>query len=192
MNLGDFAPSSIVHFKFTTVNSSGVPTTLSGSPALSVYGDASTTQSTTGITLTPDFDGIVGLNHVTIDLGAAPSVYVNFGQYAVVITTGTVGGSSVVGYVLVHFGVYAHPARGTGGGTVTTGATVSSIPTSLLWPPPTIANQFKGRIIIFDENTTTAALRGQGTDIKANTSGGTLTVTDLTTAPVSGDTFILF
>lgn len=74
-------------------------------------------------------------------------------------------------------------------GTVTTGGTTTSIPTSTLTPAASVTDQFKGRIVIFDKATTTAALRGQATDITASTAGGTLTVTALTTAPASGDTF---
>jgi hypothetical protein len=76
-------------------------------------------------------------------------------------------------------------------GVVTTGATTTSIPTSSLTPSAGVADQFKGRIVVFDANTTTANLRGQATDITANTSGGTLTVTALTTAPASGDVFTI-
>jgi len=76
-------------------------------------------------------------------------------------------------------------------GTVDTGATTTSIPTSLLVPAAAVINQFKGRIVIFLGNTTTANLRAQGTDITASTSGGTLTVTELTTAPASGDIFVI-
>lgn len=77
--------------------------------------------------------------------------------------------------------------RGTAGGTPTT----TSIPTSAFAPAGAAANQFKGRIITFDADTTTAALRGQATDITESTNAATpiLTVTALTTAPVSGDTF---
>ena len=74
-------------------------------------------------------------------------------------------------------------------GTVTTGATTTSIPTSSLTPAAGATDQFKGRIVIFDKDTSTANLRGQATDITASTSGGTLTVTALTTAPSNGDTF---
>lgn len=76
-------------------------------------------------------------------------------------------------------------------GTVTTGGTTTSIPTSSLSPSASVADQFKGRVVIFDKTTTTTALRGQASDITASTSGGTLTVTALTTAPSSGDTFII-
>lgn len=78
-----------------------------------------------------------------------------------------------------------------GRGTATTGATTTSIPTSAFTPNGAAADQFKGRIITFDADTTTAALRGQSTDITAssNAAAPTFTVTALTTAPASGDTF---
>jgi hypothetical protein len=76
-------------------------------------------------------------------------------------------------------------------GTVTSGATTTSIPTSSLDPAASATDQFKGRILLFDRNTTTANLRGQATDITASTSGGVLTVTALSHAPVSGDTFTI-
>lgn len=76
-------------------------------------------------------------------------------------------------------------------GVVDTGASTTSIPTSSLSPAAAAADQFKGRIVTFDKDTTTAALRGQATDITANTSGGTLTCTALTTGPASGDTFTI-
>jgi hypothetical protein len=76
-------------------------------------------------------------------------------------------------------------------GTVTTGASTTSVPTSALSVSGAAADQFKGRIIIFDNDTTTAALRGQATDITASSNAATptFTVTALTTAPASGDTF---
>ena len=76
-------------------------------------------------------------------------------------------------------------------GTCDTGSSSTSIVTSSLSPAATAADQFKGRIVTFDDATTTAALRGQATDITASTSGGVLTVTALTTAPASGDTFTI-
>ena len=80
-------------------------------------------------------------------------------------------------------------ARGITRGTVTTGATTSSIPTSSLDPAAVVADQWKGRVIQFDKDTTTAGLRGQARAIFSNTSGGTFTTEPFTTAPVSGDTF---
>ncbi len=79
--------------------------------------------------------------------------------------------------------------RGTVGGTpapTTTGFTPSAVA-----PGGAVANQWAGRILVFDNDTTTAALRGQATNITAATAAAlpALTFTALTTAPVSGDTF---
>ena len=76
-------------------------------------------------------------------------------------------------------------------GTVDAGASTTSIPTSAFAPSGIAADQFKGRILTFDADTTTTALRGQATDITASSAAAnpTLTVTALTTAPASGDTF---
>jgi hypothetical protein len=77
-------------------------------------------------------------------------------------------------------------------GTVTIGAasTTTNIVTSACDPAGVVVDQFKGRILIFDDTTTTAELRGQATDILSNTDDAApvLTVTALTTAPVSTDT----
>jgi len=76
-------------------------------------------------------------------------------------------------------------------GTVGAASSTTSIVTSSLTPAAAVTDQFLGRIVTFDDATTTAALRGQSTDITASTAGGVLTVTALTTAPVSGDTFTI-
>lgn len=92
------------HFYFTTRNSSGVPTQLAGTPAVEVYEDGSTTQITAGETLTVDFDTVTGLNHLSIAHTSANG-YENGKVYHAVISTGTVGGSSVVGEVVGSFAV---------------------------------------------------------------------------------------
>ena len=76
-------------------------------------------------------------------------------------------------------------------GTVGTGSTTTSIVTSSVTPATSVADQLKGRYIVFADDTTTAALRGQATDITGSTASATptLTVTALTTAPASTDKF---
>lgn len=77
-------------------------------------------------------------------------------------------------------------------GTVTTGATTTSVPTSSLAPAASVTDQFKGRVLIFDEDTTTAGLRGAAAAITTSSSGGVLTVSPaLPATPVSGDTFAI-
>lgn len=102
--LGDFGVSAIVDTKFCTVDGTGAPTSLS-SGAVSIYKGNSTTQSTAGVTLTADFDGVTGLNHLRIDTSADGTFYAVDSLFQAVITTGTVGGVSVVGYVPAEFSI---------------------------------------------------------------------------------------
>jgi Raf kinase inhibitor-like YbhB/YbcL family protein len=76
-------------------------------------------------------------------------------------------------------------------GTCASGGTTTSIPTSAFSRSDIVADQFVGRTLTFGENTATAALQGQATNITANTADSTptFTVGALTTAPSSGDTF---
>jgi len=104
--LGDFALSQVFNTKFcTTAASTGAPTTLSGSPAISIYKSNSTTQSTSGITLTADFDSVTGLNNVNVDLSSDGTFYATGNDFQIIITTGTVGGTSAVGYVVGEFSI---------------------------------------------------------------------------------------
>lgn len=78
-----------------------------------------------------------------------------------------------------------------GRGTVTSGGTSTSIPTSAFTPAGASLDQFAGRVVLFDANTTTAALRGCARAItsSSNAAAPTFTVVALPGTPVSGDTF---
>ncbi len=102
MYLGDFAAGGLIDFNFCTVDGTGAPTALTGG-VISVYKGSSTAQSTTGVSLTSPFDSVTGLSHVTIDTSADGTFYADGSQFEAVITTGTVGGISVVGYVVGRF-----------------------------------------------------------------------------------------
>lgn len=103
---GDIAPSAILDFKFTTKSSTtGTPDTLSGG-TVSVYKDNSTTQSTAGVTLSANFDSVTGLNNVNIDTSADGTFYSGGSNFTAVLTAGTVGGVSAVGYVLGDFSIF--------------------------------------------------------------------------------------
>ena len=101
---GDIRLGDTIDVKFTTVNTSGVPTTLAGTPVVSAYPDNSLTEITAGITLTVDFDARTGLHNVRV-VATGANGYLTATNYELVITTGTVGGSSVVGYVVGSFSV---------------------------------------------------------------------------------------
>jgi len=121
MYLGDYDAATVIYGKFTTFRpSTGAAYTLAGTPALSVYKDNSTTQSTTGVTLTADFDTVTGLNHFAIDTSADGTFYAAGSNFDIVITTGTVDSVSVVGAVVGRFSLRKNSALkpATGGRTL--------------------------------------------------------------------------
>lgn len=106
---GDLRLGDTIDVKFTTVSTTGAPTTLAGTPVISAYVGNSLTQITAGITLTVDFDAVTGLHNVRV-VATGGNGYVTASNYQLVITTGTVGGTSVVGYVIGEFSIEARSA----------------------------------------------------------------------------------
>lgn len=102
---GDYRAGDTIDFKFATVSTAAVPTTLAGGGALSVYKSNSATESTAGVTLSIDFDGRTGMHHVRITTGTDGTFYADANDFDVVITTGTVGGVSVVGLIVGSFSI---------------------------------------------------------------------------------------
>lgn len=210
--LGDYYEDAVVEFKFNTQTSAGAPITLAGSPAVSVYKAAGTTESTAGVTLTVDFDSHTGMHHVTIDTSNA--FYAISNDFQVVLTAGTVDGEDVAGTVLAHFSIeyrndkvnvtqifdsgiaaarLALSAAQIIPGTVDT-ATNTHTPTTTEFQADDIteatAGHYNGRVVIF----TTGALLGQATNITSYAAVGGIgqfTVTALTEAPANDATFII-
>lgn len=100
--LGDFIVGDTIDFKFSTTVD-GLPTTLSGSPAISIYKANGTTESTAGVTLTADFDSRTGLNHCRITTVTDGTFYSAASEFHAVITTGTVGSVTQVGVLVASF-----------------------------------------------------------------------------------------
>jgi hypothetical protein len=199
-DVGARAVGSTVVFNFTT-SVNGVPTSLAGSPAISVYKN-SQTESTTGVTLNPDYDSRVGMNNVVIDTSQSSSFYAADNDFSVVITTGTLNGVSMIGFVVGSFSLMTQTTnldkttKAIARGTLTTGGSTTSVPTSALTlagsaASGVVVSQFVGRTVLFDGDTTTAGLRGASSAISASTASNTptLTVAALPATPVSGDTF---
>jgi hypothetical protein len=101
--LGDFPLNSTFDFKFNTHKADGTPITLAGTPVISVYKDNSTTQTTTGPTLTVDFDSLTGLHNVR--MVCTDAFYATGCCYQAVITTGTVDSVSVIGTVVAEWSI---------------------------------------------------------------------------------------
>lgn len=204
--LGDYAEDQTVYAYFTTSDGSGgavAPSTAFEAADAIIYKNGSATQKTTtnGVTMTSPFDSITGLHVLAIDTSndtGDTGFWVAGADYTVVLSPDeTVDGQTVVS-VLAQFSIenrgstrFRRSVNGITKGTVGSSASTTSIPTSSLDPSASVTDQFKGKIVTFDKDTTTGALRGQSTDITGSSSGGTLTVTQLTTAPASGDTFTI-
>lgn len=115
--LGNIAEDATIRGSFNTRGSAGAPITLAGTPVLSVYKDAGTTESTAGVTLTVDFDSQTGFHIFTIDT-SADAFYATGSNYQIVITTGTVDGTSVVGVCVGSFSIENRYAPSGSGPTV--------------------------------------------------------------------------
>lgn len=106
---GDFRLGKTFDIKFATVQATGAPTTLAGSPVVAAYPDNSTTEITAGITLSVDFDSRTGLNNVRV-VATGGNGFATATNYALVLTAGTVNTVSVVGYVVGSFSIEARSA----------------------------------------------------------------------------------
>ena len=106
----DITLEDTVYFNFTTRSfSTGVPTVLAGTPALSVLESNNATPITAGVSVSVDRASVVGLNQATV-VATAANGYESGKSYAVYISTGTVGGVSVVGEVVAQFTIQASAA----------------------------------------------------------------------------------
>src|SRR3990167_10553923 len=90
---------TIYHFFTTRAFATGVPGTLSGTPVLSVLEENNVTPITAGVSVQVDRASVVGLNQATI-VATGANGYEAGKSYAIYISTGTVGGTSVVGEVV--------------------------------------------------------------------------------------------
>ena len=98
ITLGD----TFYHFFTTRQFSDGVPTLLAGSPVLSVIEQDNVTPITAGVSVQVSRASVVGLNQATI-IATSGNGYETGKSYAIYISTGTVGGDSVVGEVVGEF-----------------------------------------------------------------------------------------
>lgn len=193
---GDIHLGDTIDIKFvTTAAATGAPTTLSGVPVISAYVDNSTTELTAGITLTVDFDTRTGLNNVRV-VASSGNGYTASTNVQLVITTGTVGGTSAVGYVVGSFSIDKRPVNV---------AFINSVATTSV--TTVSANQGTTQPLNFTGTAGSALVKGDTIDLASqvvtaaagvtfptsvasptNITGGTITtVTNLTNAPTAGD-----
>lgn len=103
----DITLEDTFYMDFTTrAFATGIPTTLAGSPVLSVLEENNATPITAGVSVSVDRASVTGLNMATI-VATAANGYESGKGYSVYISTGTVGGVSVVGEVVGQFTIEA-------------------------------------------------------------------------------------
>lgn len=109
-NLGNIAVGQTLHFLFSTNDGNGAAVAPSTAGTVSVYKDDDTTQTTVGVTYTPSFDGVTGINLVKIV--ASDAFYAAGHDYSVVLSGAVIDGETV-NAVLAAFSIehrYPNPA----------------------------------------------------------------------------------
>ena len=91
--LGNVAAGQTIHFLFATNDSDGAAVAPSTAGAVSVYKDDSTSETTTGVTYTTSFDGVTGVNRVSID--TSDGFYAAGHDYTVVLNGAVIDGETV-------------------------------------------------------------------------------------------------
>lgn len=102
MYLGDFKKGATVRIYWNSFSLAGASITRSTNGTISVYEDGGTTQFTTGVTDTEDFDTLTGVHLIAIDTSQAD--YEAGKDYAVVLSAATIDGRTV-NAVLAHFSI---------------------------------------------------------------------------------------
>lgn len=124
MYLGDYASGETVHFMWSTNAADGSSVTRATNGTISVYKDDNTTQTTTGVADTEDFDALTGVHHCKI--ATSDGFYTTATDYTVVLSAATIDGK-VVNAVLAHFSIQNRYMRGTDSANTTTPPTAAAI-----------------------------------------------------------------
>jgi hypothetical protein len=148
MYLGDFATGATVRKTFNTRDINNEPITLAGigsppsGPTVRVYKDGNTTEVSSGVTLTVDYDGRTGLHMLVVDLSSAPSTYAAGAEFKAVLTEGSVDGLDVSGTVLAEWSIENRFAEAGGSGS----------------PAPPTAEEILAAIVAYLEDETHAMI----------------------------------
>ncbi len=101
---GDIRLEDTIDIKRTFVDATGLPVTVGGTLTVVAYPGNDTDEITAGITATEDFDSRTGLANIRVEATAANGYLTNT-NYALVVTVGTAGGVSIVGYEIGSFSI---------------------------------------------------------------------------------------
>ena len=103
--LGDFPQNATIDFKWNTFShaSNVASITRATDGTISVYkGNSSTTETTTGVTDSEDFDTLTGVHHCRIV--TTDAFYATGNEYQVVLSASTIDGQTV-NAVIAHFSI---------------------------------------------------------------------------------------
>lgn len=102
--LGDFDTGVTLRHIWSSYSAAGASITRATNGTISVYKNNGTTQSTSGITDTEDFDALTGIHALNIDFSSDGSFYSAGSNFSIVLSGATIDGQSV-NAVLGHFSI---------------------------------------------------------------------------------------
>jgi len=172
MYLGDFNQNQTVRKTFTTVNGNGTPATM-GNGTVAVYKNGNTTEFTTNVTLTTDFDGRPGVHLVTVDMAGNITVYSSGSEFEAVLTVGDCNGTSIANSTLFSWSV-----NNRAGSTAADLLTITNANTSAGTASTHAANANTTALSI---NTTVVAANTTLNTVNTNTAAANTTVTTANT-----------
>ncbi len=107
--LGDFrgGTDSPVHALFTTIKACGVPVALVSGAARTIKNGLASGLHATGVTLTQSAGSITGLNKIVV---LTSGTLYGSGNYDIILSTGSVNGINVRGYLIGTFSIRARAA----------------------------------------------------------------------------------
>lgn len=178
---------------FTFVGSGAIPVTVQAAPVASGGGglDAAGVRSAIGLGSANLDSQLSDIKTKTDLIPASPAASTDCLNAAGVRSAIGLGSANLDSQLAPLATGFARAVKAITLGTVDAGASSTIIPTSSLTPAAGVADQFKGQVVCFANDTTTVNLRGAKTEITGSTSGGILSVNELPATPVSGDTFTI-
>lgn len=93
--VGDFRTGKTIRKMWNTNAIAGESITRATDGTISVYKDGGTTQSTTGVTDTENFDGLTGVHLVAVDTSADGTFYSAGSDFEVVLSAATIDGKTI-------------------------------------------------------------------------------------------------
>jgi hypothetical protein len=207
--------ASTVRIDMTTHDTTGAlvaPSSAFANTDFRIYKDGSSAEKTTtnGITVTSPFDSITGKHLIEIDTSNSTGdvgFWAAGSEYRVEVNSAKTVASVVQSGVTVgRFRLTSADAlrtdsssilalmKGIVAGTVSSGSTTTVVNLASTELNLSVSDQVKGRVLIFDKDTASSSLRGQGAPILNSTTTTIIFASGdaLTTPPASGDSFTIY